>query len=116
MIKVAAALLAGSTSLIAMQPTFSSRIEGVRIDVLVTDASRRPLRGLTAQDFVIRDNGAPIRFRIWSRDAGGSSDASVIHRISAPVPPAGARRGVRTTRRYGWADQPRGKPSLPGRS
>jgi VWFA-related protein len=59
MIKVAAALLVGSTSLIAMQPTFSSRIEGVRIDVLVTDSSRRPLRDLTAQDFVIRDNGVP---------------------------------------------------------
>jgi Ca-activated chloride channel family protein len=42
-----------------MQPTFSTRIEGVRIDVLVTDSSRRPLRDLTARDFVIRDNGVP---------------------------------------------------------
>jgi VWFA-related protein len=46
-----------STTAIAMQPTFSSRIEGVRVDVLVTDSSRRPLRDLTARDFVIRDNG-----------------------------------------------------------
>jgi Ca-activated chloride channel family protein len=42
---------------IAGQPIFSSRVEGVRVDVLVTDASRRPLRGLTKEDFVIRDNG-----------------------------------------------------------
>jgi VWFA-related protein len=39
------------------QPTFSSRVEGVRVDVLVTDSSRKPLRGLAPSDFVIRDNG-----------------------------------------------------------
>jgi VWFA-related protein len=43
----------------ALQPTFSTRIEGVRVDVLVTDSSRRPLRGLTAVDFEIRDNDVP---------------------------------------------------------
>lgn len=41
----------------ALQPTFSTRVEGVRVDVLVTDSSRRPLRGLTAADFMIHDNG-----------------------------------------------------------
>ena len=43
----------------ALQPTFSTRVEGVRVDVLVTDSSRRPLRGLTAADFEIRDNDVP---------------------------------------------------------
>lgn len=42
---------------LALQPTFSSRVDGVRVDVLVTDSSRRPLRGLTEADFLIRDNG-----------------------------------------------------------
>ena len=42
---------------LALQPTFSTRVEGVRVDVLVTDGARRPLRGLTAADFMIRDNG-----------------------------------------------------------
>ena len=51
------ALLCGPVTLANTQPTFSSRVEGVRVDVLVTDSSRRPLRGLTPQDFVIRDNG-----------------------------------------------------------
>ena len=60
MIRLSTALaLLASASGLAMQPTFSSRIEGVRIDVLVTDSSRRPMRGLTAQDFAIRDNGVP---------------------------------------------------------
>lgn len=43
----------------ASQPTFSSRVEGVRVDVLVTDSQRRPLRDLTPADFVVRDNGVP---------------------------------------------------------
>ena len=49
-------MLAVATA-VALQPTFSTRVEGVRVDVLVTDGSRRPLRGLTAADFMIRDNG-----------------------------------------------------------
>ena len=52
--KIVTILLAAAVTL---QPTFSTRVEGVRVDVLVTDGSRRPLRGLTAADFMIRDNG-----------------------------------------------------------
>ncbi len=48
-----------STTAIAMQPTFSARVEGIRVDVLVTDSSRRPIRELTAADFTVRDNGVP---------------------------------------------------------
>ena len=55
----AIALMLASASVIAssQQPTFSAKVEGVRVDVLVTDASRHPLRGLAPGDFVIRDNG-----------------------------------------------------------
>jgi VWFA-related protein len=38
-------------------PTFRTRGEGVRIDVLVTDRER-PVAGLTSKDFVLTDNGA----------------------------------------------------------
>jgi Ca-activated chloride channel family protein len=42
----------------AQQPTFSSRLDAVRVDVLVTDGGR-PVRGLAPADFVVLDNGTP---------------------------------------------------------
>jgi VWFA-related protein len=59
------AAVAGTT-VAAMQPTFSTRVEGIRVDVLVTDGSRRPMRGLTPPDFTIRDNGVPQQVDIVS--------------------------------------------------
>ena len=61
-----ALLVAGWTATASTQPTFSSRVEGVRVDVLVTDSSRKPLRGLSAADFVIRDNGVPQQVDVVS--------------------------------------------------
>lgn len=40
----------------ASQPTFRARVDGVRLDVLVTQGSV-PLAGLGASDFEVRDNG-----------------------------------------------------------
>lgn len=52
-------VLTGATITASPQtPTFSSRLEAVRVDVLVTEDGR-PVRGLTAADFDIRDNGVP---------------------------------------------------------
>jgi Ca-activated chloride channel family protein len=42
----------------AQQPTFSSKLEAVRVDALVTDRGE-VIRGLQAGDFEIRDNGVP---------------------------------------------------------
>jgi Ca-activated chloride channel family protein len=42
----------------AQNPTFSSRVEAVRVDVLVTEDGK-PVRGLRAADFEILDNGVP---------------------------------------------------------
>jgi Ca-activated chloride channel family protein len=53
-----AVVLAGAALGAAQQPTFSSRVEGVRVDVLVTDGGR-PVTGLGAADFDVRDNGVP---------------------------------------------------------
>ncbi len=47
---------AGAVSLTAQLPTFSVKIEEVRVDVLVTDRGK-PVRGLSADDFEILDNG-----------------------------------------------------------
>lgn len=59
-------VLAGWTAGVFTQPTFSTRVEGVRVDVLVTDSSRKPLRGLTPADFIIRDNGVPQQVDVVS--------------------------------------------------
>jgi VWFA-related protein len=63
---IIAAAVAAATAVAAAQPTFSTRVDGVRVDVLVTDGSRRPLRGLTASDFLIRDNGVPQQVDVVS--------------------------------------------------
>ena len=63
---LAVLIIAGWTAGASTQPTFSSRVEGVRVDVLVTDSSRRPLRGLTPADFLIRDNGVPQQVDVVS--------------------------------------------------
>ena len=41
----------------AQGPTFSTKLEVVRLDVLVT-AGGNPVRGLTVDDFDVSDNGS----------------------------------------------------------
>jgi Ca-activated chloride channel family protein len=53
---VTALLVTATVGVRTQDVTFSSRIEAVRVDVLVTD-NGRPLRGLGPADFEIRDNG-----------------------------------------------------------
>lgn len=56
------AVVAAGVALIALlfqaPPTFRAAVDGVRVDVLVTDG-RRPVRGLTAADFDLKDRGVP---------------------------------------------------------
>lgn len=55
----ACALALGTSAVsIAQQATFSSRLEAVRVDVLVTD-NGRPVRNLGPGDFLVFDNGTP---------------------------------------------------------
>src|SRR5437762_5781872 len=56
---VLVAITAGTSAGVAAQaPAFSTRIESVRVDVLVTDGGK-PVVGLQAADFDIADNGVP---------------------------------------------------------
>jgi len=63
--RLAAALCLGAT-LLAQQP-FRSGVEGVRVDVLVTDGNV-PVAGLTARDFELRDSGVNQEIQSSSRD------------------------------------------------
>ncbi len=47
------------------QPTFSTRVEAVRVDVLVT-RDNRPITGLGAADFDVRDNGTTQQVEVVS--------------------------------------------------
>jgi len=53
-----AATLGASVLTAAQQPTFSSRLEAVRVDALVNEGGQ-PVRGLRPDDFVVLDNGIP---------------------------------------------------------
>jgi VWFA-related protein len=52
---------------LAQGATFSSRVDAVRVDVLVTDGGQ-PVLGLTAADFEVLDNGVPQRVDLVSFD------------------------------------------------
>jgi Ca-activated chloride channel family protein len=58
--RIAAGLLClitvGSVRAVTQGPTFASKVEAVRVDVLVTDQGR-PVRDLQAADFEVLDNG-----------------------------------------------------------
>lgn len=58
------ALILGSTTLAAQAPTFSSRVEAVRIDALVTDGRGQPILGLAADDFEVTDSGVLQRVNL----------------------------------------------------
>jgi VWFA-related protein len=53
-----AAIVAAIAVLGAQPPTFRAGVEGVRVDVKVTSGGR-PVGGLTARDFDLRDSGVP---------------------------------------------------------
>jgi len=55
------ALVCGTATLVAQAPTFSSRIDAVRVDALVTDSRGQPIPGLEAGDFEVTDAGVPQR-------------------------------------------------------
>jgi len=56
---------ASVSSLRLQAPSFSSKVEAVRVDVLVTDKGK-PVAGLGRSDFEILDNGVPQRIDLVS--------------------------------------------------
>jgi VWFA-related protein len=64
-ILVVPSLLDGSMARTQGRPTFSTRVDAVRVDVLVTQGNR-PVVGLSASDFDLRDNGVPQQIELVS--------------------------------------------------
>lgn len=60
-------LLAAGVCIHAQTPTFSTRIESVRVDAMVMD-NGQPVLGLTARDFEILDNGVKQQVQAISFD------------------------------------------------
>jgi VWFA-related protein len=57
---IAASVVVVSAALDAQDPVFSSKVEAVRVDVLVTDRDKGgAVPGLKPTDFELRDNGVP---------------------------------------------------------
>ena len=63
----AALVLLEHTGHAQQAPAFTSKIESVRVDVLVTD-NGQPIRGLGPADFDVVDNGVPQRVELVSFD------------------------------------------------
>src|SRR5580765_2658886 len=55
------ALTAGGARQVSQQtpPRFVSGVDVVELDVSVLDKARKPIRGLKAEDFTVREDGAP---------------------------------------------------------
>jgi VWFA-related protein len=60
-------LVTGTVAPLGQTPTFSSRVEAVRVDVLVTQDGQ-PVRGLRPADFAIEDNGVPQQVDLVSSE------------------------------------------------
>ena len=67
----------------AQNPTFRSGADVVRIDVSVLDKNRVPVQGLTAADFIVREEGKP-------RPVVAVGEVVLP---PAPAPPASVRTG-----------------------
>jgi Ca-activated chloride channel family protein len=62
-----ALVLLAATGATAQTPTFSSRVETVRVDVLATEGGR-PIPGLRPDDFEIRDDGVPQQVEVLTSE------------------------------------------------
>jgi VWFA-related protein len=75
-------------------PTFPSRTELVTVDAVVLDSAGRPVRGLTAQDFSLSEDGKPqaiVSFEAFDLGAGAEP-------VAASAPPGPVATNLRPTR------------------
>lgn len=71
----------------AKQPTFTTRTDLVLVDFIVSDKSNQPVRGLSAQDFVVKEDGKERPILSFTAFDGADVAASAV------TPGAGAAAG-----------------------
>src|SRR5262245_36969203 len=75
---------------------FRTGVDVIRVDVTVLDKNRKPIRGLTADDFTVRENGRPQRIVTVGEVSGEDAD---------PTPSAWMRYAPRDVTTNDLADQ-----------
>ena len=67
-------------------PTFASKVDLVTVDAVVQDGKGRPVRGLTADDFTLLEDGKPQTIASFEAfDLGGCARGTRRGRRSGPV-------------------------------
>src|ERR671913_1679168 len=69
----------------AQPPTFRAAVDAVQLDVSVLDKDRRPVRGLTAADFTVLENGKPRPIVAFSAVELAGSGPATGEAPAAPV-------------------------------
>lgn len=89
-----AATWAGIAAVLAQasSPEFPSQVELVTLDVIVVDAKGQPVRDLTRDDFVVKEDGSAQE--IVSFERLGSGEDVVVEAEASPVAIAGAAAGA----------------------
>ncbi len=87
---------AQTPSLPEPQPTFKSRAEVVVVDFVVSDKADRPVRGLSAKDFVVKEDGKERPIVSFTAIDGGN--AAIAAAAAAGAAPAAAAMPTPTAR------------------
>jgi VWFA-related protein len=88
MLRAAAVILAGSAIAAAAQDVPDSRIELVRLDVVVTDKKGQLVRGLGQSDFVVLEDGKPQRLTHFVATGRTPAASTPSPEVAAPTLPA----------------------------
>jgi VWFA-related protein len=87
----------------SQRPVFRAGVATVRIDALVTH-DNRPVRGLTAEDFELRDNGVPQRIELAT--TAGSVAVALALDVSGSIKEEGLEDLMRASEAMAGALQP----------
>src|SRR5215813_10573139 len=94
MTRLALTVFAATLSIAAQPPTFRAGADIVEVDVVVQDKSGRFVGDLTAQDFIVREEGAPQRIDLFYV-INGNNRIAVLNSPGASPAPTGARAAPR---------------------